>query len=163
MTRRQALALLLVAVVLAGGRVVRHALLVGDDGSWRQSLWLDRYLPQPPVPPDDDSSRRELTGPLAINRCSADSLEMLPGIGPVLAGRIVADRAVSGPYADCDDLQRVKGIGPRMAARLAPHLVFSDTNARAGSEVLGESGAADGPLPPDKAANRPSSPQKYRR
>lgn len=48
-----------------------------------------------------------------INRASAAELNVLPGIGPRLAERIVADREARGPFSDLDDLQRVGGIGPR--------------------------------------------------
>ena len=43
-----------------------------------------------------------------INNCSVEALESLPGIGTVLAERIVQGR----PYIDIYALDRVKGIGP---------------------------------------------------
>ena len=55
-----------------------------------------------------------------INRAGADELEQLPGIGPTLAARIVADREANGPYATVDDLARVKGISPRMIDEMRP-------------------------------------------
>jgi competence protein ComEA len=54
----------------------------------------------------------------------------LPGVGPVLAERILADRARSGPYARPEDLLRVAGIGPAKLAKLRAHLVFG--HARGG-------------------------------
>lgn len=65
------------------------------------------------------------TGRLDVNTAPAESLATLPGIGPVLAARIVADRAAHGPFAGLADLQRVRGIGPRLASRLAPRLRFA--------------------------------------
>lgn len=49
---------------------------------------------------------------VSINTGDAAALDTLPGIGPVTAERIVADRAASGPFASIDDLARVPGIGP---------------------------------------------------
>ena len=46
--------------------------------------------------------------PVDINQASADEIASLPGIGPVLAGRIVESR----PFTDTLDLRRVRGIGP---------------------------------------------------
>ena len=48
-----------------------------------------------------------------LNTASARELESLPGIGPVMAGRIVAHREVNGPFAAVDDVQDVPGIGPK--------------------------------------------------
>lgn len=44
-----------------------------------------------------------------INTSSVEALESLPGIGEVLAKRIVHDR----PFRDVWELDRVKGIGPK--------------------------------------------------
>ena len=54
----------------------------------------------------------EESGPLDVNRASADALEALPRIGPSLARRIVEDRDARGPFRDVDDLDRVRGVGP---------------------------------------------------
>ena len=49
--------------------------------------------------------------PLDINRASEDELRALPGIGSVLASRIVEARARDGPFTSVDDLRRVRGLG----------------------------------------------------
>ena len=46
-----------------------------------------------------------------INTATAAQLETLPGIGPVLAGRIVAYREEHGSFRAIEELTRVKGIG----------------------------------------------------
>jgi competence protein ComEA len=51
-----------------------------------------------------------------------EELERLPGIGPVLARRIVEDRGRNGQYRRLEDLLRVKGIGPKKLKKLRPHL-----------------------------------------
>ena len=61
---------------------------------------------------------------IAINSASAAEMQLLPGIGPVLADRIVADRTANGPFRDVADLQRVRGIGEKTAAKLAPMITF---------------------------------------
>jgi hypothetical protein len=62
-----------------------------------------------------------------ITHAGADSLQMLPGIGPVLAERIVAwRRDREGPILP-DDLLEVKGIGPVLLARIRPLLAHPDT------------------------------------
>jgi competence protein ComEA len=51
------------------------------------------------------------SGPININRASATELDTLPGIGPVIASRIVEYRKKNGPFASVEDLQKVSGIG----------------------------------------------------
>ncbi len=59
-----------------------------------------------------------------INRATAQELESLPGLGPVLAEAIVKDRRSNGLYQTADDLLRVRGIGPARRDRLIPHIRF---------------------------------------
>jgi competence protein ComEA len=49
--------------------------------------------------------------PLDINSASQEALESLPGIGPVLAQRIISYREANGPFATVEDLQKVDGVG----------------------------------------------------
>ena len=59
---------------------------------------------------------------LDLNRASAAELDRLPGIGPVLAARIVEQRRLHGPFHSVDELRAVPGIGPRLLERLRPVL-----------------------------------------
>ena len=56
---------------------------------------------------------------LNINKATAAELEALPGIGPVLAERIVEDRETRGPFASVEDLGRVEGIGDAVISEIA--------------------------------------------
>lgn len=49
--------------------------------------------------------------PLSINRASASEFEALPGIGPVLAARIISYRKSHGSFTAIEDLLNVPGIG----------------------------------------------------
>ncbi len=57
------------------------------------------------------------TGPININRATAKQFEILDGIGPVLAQRIVDYRAANGPFITLEDLDKVSGIGPAKFAQ----------------------------------------------
>ena len=64
-------------------------------------------------------------GPIDVDRADAATLERLPGIGPALAARIIADRDSLGPFGSAEGLQRVRGIGPAMRRRLGGLVTFS--------------------------------------
>ena len=86
------------------------------------------------APPEGDrtprspASRRKdgPAAPLAINACPVDSLQMLPGVGPVMAGRIDAARRQGVVFRKPADLLGIKGIGPATVSRLAPFLDFRE-------------------------------------
>ncbi len=57
-----------------------------------------------------------------LNQATALELDALPGVGPVLAGRIIAHRERHGPFRQAEELLAVRGIGPRLFARLRPRV-----------------------------------------
>ena len=61
---------------------------------------------------------------IGLNSATADQLERLPGVGPNMAGRIVAYREQSGGFAKIEDLTLVTGIGPKKYAKMAPFLTL---------------------------------------
>ena len=104
--------------------------------------WRGGSVPAPPVAADVSGSRSAMraapgdasggapagtdtaaavaprAGPVDLNRADAAELDRLPGIGPVLARRIVEHRAQHGPFRSADELLAVRGIGPRLLERL---------------------------------------------
>ena len=60
-----------------------------------------------------------------LNTATAAELEVLPGVGPRLAERIVADRRAYDRFASIDDLSRVPGVGGRLVERIRPYAVAS--------------------------------------
>ncbi len=59
--------------------------------------------------------------PLDVNQAAAAALRTIPGVGEVMAQRIIAGR----PYRTLTELERVKGIGPTTVGRLAEYLEAS--------------------------------------
>lgn len=62
-------------------------------------------------------------GKVRVNQATADELERLPGVGPVLAERIVAHREEMGPFETVEDLLAVSGIGEAKLASIRDFVV----------------------------------------
>jgi competence ComEA-like helix-hairpin-helix protein len=60
--------------------------------------------------------------PIPINRADADILTSLPGIGPVLAERIVQRREKHGPFRSKDELLHIAGIGHKKFGALVERI-----------------------------------------
>ncbi|WP_284752252.1 helix-hairpin-helix domain-containing protein [Arthrobacter sp. efr-133-R2A-120] len=59
-------------------------------------------------------------GKVNLNTATAEELDTLPKVGPVLAKRIVEWRQQHGPFASVEDLDAVDGVGPKMMESLLP-------------------------------------------
>lgn len=57
-----------------------------------------------------------------LNTADVTGLDALPGVGPVLAQRIVDWRTQNGRFTSVDELGEVSGIGDKVLARLRPHV-----------------------------------------
>lgn len=57
-----------------------------------------------------------------INTATVEQLMSVPGIGQVIAQRIVEFREKNGPYGSVDDLLKVQGIGEKSLARIRERL-----------------------------------------
>jgi competence protein ComEA len=117
----------------AGARVVDAVEAAGGatDGAAVHRINLARPVvdgeqilvpgPDDPLPDAPGSAPgAETDAPVDLNTASATELEELPGIGPVLAGRIVDWRTEHGRFTTVDELREVEGIGDTTMTRLRP-------------------------------------------
>jgi len=72
--------------------------------------------PAESAPPGSAGSTGD--GLISLNRADATQLQDLPGVGPVLAERIVAYREANGPFQAVEDLLDVPGIGEAKLAAM---------------------------------------------
>ena len=80
---------------------------------------LVRELPEPEPEP-------EQTPRLELNRATRAELEALPGIGAVLAERIVAWRSANGPFVSVEQIMDVEGIGEKKFAEIRDSIYVGD-------------------------------------
>src|SRR4051794_10346858 len=113
------------------------ALAVTGLVSWR--CCADHFATRP------TDLHRDPTHRIDLNRATRAELMQVPGVGPQLADRIVAERDGRGKFARVDDLAGVHGIGDATLNKIRPWVTVD----------AGEAPAA--PLPePDRLARKPS-------
>ncbi len=109
-TRRADLSALNLAAAVTDGqqvRVARRAPAAGSAGA----------------PGAEPAGGGPAAGPISLSSATADQLDALDGIGPTIAGRIIAWRDARGGVASVDQLLEVPGIGPVRLEALRPHVV----------------------------------------
>jgi competence ComEA-like helix-hairpin-helix protein len=75
---------------------------------------------RPRAPKRQALPRDEPAPPLDLNRATLADLMRLPGVGPVLARRILETRETGGRFGAVDDLGAVRGLGRAKLERLRP-------------------------------------------
>ena len=72
--------------------------------------------------PVDEAALAAQTAALDLNTATEAELDDLPGLGPALAGRIIAWREEHGPFDTPEDVTQVEGIGPAIYEQIAPYI-----------------------------------------
>jgi competence ComEA-like helix-hairpin-helix protein len=135
-TRREALAILSILSLLFAGFTIQF-IQKHNVPPVNRDLLLTDSLPSPDslavliaassspstgdvesTPLDSESSPDTASGSrIDLNTASAAELQTLSGIGPSLAGRVIAHREAT-PFTSVDELTDVRGIGPKTLAAI---------------------------------------------
>jgi competence protein ComEA len=117
--------------VYIGGAVANSGIFL-----WQETDTLHTLLLDAGVEADADLSQIQIHVPqtgeeqspqkIDINRAEPWLLEALPGIGEVLAQRIVDYRSENGPFNRIEELLRVSGIGEETLERIRDYITVSD-------------------------------------
>lgn len=129
-TRREAIVASLLGLTLAA--IIWGPVLLRPFGYTPAVDLRTLHLPENPHPakvrpsaPPARIAKGRPANPVDINHADITALQTLPGIGPTLAGRIVAYREAHGAFQEVDALMEVEGIGPKRFEKLKPWLKVS--------------------------------------
>jgi competence protein ComEA len=110
------------AITAAGGPLRRHELDRIDlaarvtDGQ----LLLVGVAASAPDGTITDPSGGQPSAPVSLSDATLEQLETLPGVGPVIAQKIIDWRTAHGGFTTVEQLQQVPGIGPAHFAEISP-------------------------------------------
>lgn len=90
------------------------------DGEQVYVPGLGEAVPQAAGPVAAAASASAGSAPVNLNLADEAALDALPGVGPVLARRIIAWRSEHGSFTSVDELAEVQGIGPKVLDNLRP-------------------------------------------
>ncbi|HRF59355.1 MAG TPA: ComEA family DNA-binding protein [Fimbriimonadaceae bacterium] len=107
------------AALLADGTQIK----VGSSDDPGSST-TDVAEPSAKAPSKASGGTSEALAPASISINTADStqLDLLPGVGPATAAKIIEYRSAHGGFRSIDELEQVKGIGPKKLAKMRPFL-----------------------------------------
>ena len=70
--------------------------------------------------------QENLSFPIDINQATAQELEGLPGIGPVLAQKIIRERERIGKFSTLEDLLKISGIGKKKLEKIKNMIIIKN-------------------------------------
>ena len=72
---------------------------------------------------------QESQEPIDVNKASEEELELIPGVGPAMAQRIITWREENGRFERVEDLLNIRGIGVKTLEKLRPYVVVHPQSA----------------------------------
>ena len=135
-TRRERRASFILLVLIVSVAGLRYMVPSGNSTIEKVPVVMrdsvNRYLPVSKIPEavpyPRKSSRGQQRQKLDVNKCDSALLESLPGIGPVLASRIIKYRNLLGGFAYVTQLREVYGL-PEETYGMISGKLFADSSA----------------------------------
>ncbi|MBL4697269.1 MAG: helix-hairpin-helix domain-containing protein [Phycisphaerales bacterium] len=114
-----------------------------EDGSSSRDPWVIEDHTADYTARSIDQGSLSVVRRIDINSADVAMLDLLPGIGPALASRILKDREENGVYRTIDELKRVRGIGPKTVEKLRSLVIVNDSPANPMSDDDSHSASGD--------------------
>jgi comEA protein len=105
---------------------------------------------------DASAKKKPPLHPVNLNTATSEELQLVPGIGPATADKILQARKSYGAFKSVDDLQAIKGIGPKRLEKMRKYLTVSKSGKDAKSSAAANASAH---APPADKAKAPPKPE----
>jgi comEA protein len=77
------------------------------------------------------AKKKPPAAPVNLNTATSEELQLVPGIGPVTAEKILQMRKSYGAFKSVDDLSAIRGIGPKRLEKMRKYLTVGKATSAA--------------------------------
>jgi competence ComEA-like helix-hairpin-helix protein len=95
------------------------------------------------------ANKKPPAAPVNLNTATSEELQLVPGIGPVTADKILQMRKSYGAFKSVDDLTAIRGIGPKRLEKMRKYLTVGKVASQS------KPASANKPVTPTKPATPP--------
>jgi len=108
------------------------------------------------------ATKKPPTQPININTANSAQLQLVPGIGPSTAEKILQMRKSYGAFKSVNDLMAIRGIGPKRLEKMRKYLTVGKSSAPNIAQPASCPGCAKTKHPalPKSAAAQKTPPQQ---
>jgi|SRR5271163_661830 len=103
------------------------------------------------------AKKKPPAAPVNLNTATSEELQLVPGIGPATADKILQMRKSYGAFKSVDDLLAIRGIGPKRLEKMRKYLTVAKA-APANKPASAAKPASPGPTKPVAPPKTPSAP-----
>jgi competence protein ComEA len=107
------------------------------------------------------AKKKPPAAPVNLNTADSEELQLVPGIGPATAEKILQMRKAYGAFKSVDDLLAIRGIGPKRLEKMRKYLTVGKAANKSGPAAKPATPAAAGAAPkpaPTKASEGTADP-----
>jgi competence protein ComEA len=98
------------------------------------------------------AKKKPPAAPVNLNTATSEELQLVPGIGPVTAEKILQMRKSYGAFKSVDDLSAIRGIGPKRLEKMRKYLTVGKAASAA------KPASATKPPPAPRLSTVPADP-----
>ena len=110
------------------------------------------------VAPSLLANKKPPESPVNLNTATSEQLQLVPGIGPVTADKILQMRKSYGAFKSVDDLRAVRGIGPKRLEKMRKYLTVGKAASQSKPAAANKPATPAKPATPPKPSAVPADP-----